>query len=350
MISSALRFLTSPSTTIATRTATSLPRRVTYLLALSSVVRAFSPSSSTTAAAADFSSWSSSCALFSSPENEHQRAMSSSAASATAAPFIVEQFPCLTDNYGFLIHDETTGDTAAIDTPDAAAYEKVLKEKGWTLTHILNTHHHHDHTGGNKELCKLYPQVKVYGPATEQIPNRHVALKEGDTVDFGSSSDANANQLKIMDVGGHTKGHIAFYNSQVAFVGDSLFALGCGRMFEGTPTQFWTSLTKLRSTLTDDTLVYCAHEYTAANAKFALSVEPSNTQLVHRVQEITELRAQNKPTVPSTMKLEKETNPFLRCDISKEIQQNVGIMELPTTGDYDFAQVFAKVRAAKDTF
>jgi hydroxyacylglutathione hydrolase len=117
-----------------------------------------------------------------------------------------------------LIHDETTGDTAAIDTPDAAAYDKVLKEKGWTLTHILNT--------------------QVYGPATEQIPNRHVALKEGDTVDFGSPSDANANQLKIMDVGGHTKGHIAFYNSQVEFVGDSLFALGCGRMFEGTPTQF----------------------------------------------------------------------------------------------------------------
>ena len=270
--------------------------------------------------------------------------MSTSTNSATTytTPFVVEQFPCLNDNYGYLIHDSVTGDTAAVDTPDAKAYHAMLQQKGWSLTHILNTHHHWDHTGGNTELCQLYPNCQVYGPESEKIPNRHVGLKEGDTVAFGESSSA----WKVMDVGGHTVGHIAFYNDNMAFVGDALFALGCGRMFEGKPPQFWKSLTKLRSALSDDTLIYCAHEYTMSNAKFALSVEPQNEQLVERVKEIEALRANNQPTVPSTMGIEKATNPFLRCDISPEIQGNVGFATAPT----DFSEVFAKVRAAKDNF
>lgn len=164
----------------------------------------------------------------------------------------VAQFPCLSDNYGYLLHDPSTGATAAIDTPDAASYQAELARRGWTLTHILNTHHHWDHTGGNKELKKM-GSVVVVGPANEQtkIPGIDEAVKEGDTVKVGSFS------AQVIDVGGHTKGHIAYYfaDQRKVFVGDSLFALGCGRMFEGTPEQFWTSLKKLRD-LPDDTEVY----------------------------------------------------------------------------------------------
>eukprot|EP00522_Entomoneis_paludosa_P002677 CAMPEP_0172472894 /NCGR_PEP_ID=MMETSP1065-20121228/68581_1 /TAXON_ID=265537 /ORGANISM="Amphiprora paludosa, Strain CCMP125" /LENGTH=275 /DNA_ID=CAMNT_0013231061 /DNA_START=418 /DNA_END=1245 /DNA_ORIENTATION=- len=270
--------------------------------------------------------------------------------STSSTDLVVEQFPCLSDNYGFLLHDPVSGDTAAIDTPDGQVYHQVLQDKGWTLTHIFNTHHHQDHVGGNQVLLEQYPKVQIYGPASERIPGRNTdGLQEGSTVEFGSLP------VQILDVGGHTKGHIAYYipSQSKAFVGDALFALGCGRMFEGTPQQFWTSLTKLRN-LPDETVVYCAHEYTASNAKFALSVEPNNGALQQRVQEITKLRAQNLPTVPSTLGEEKATNPFLRCDISSEIQQNVGVTTTSaSTTDLDLeaqAQIFAKVRKAKDNF
>jgi len=257
---------------------------------------------------------------------------------------VVEQFPCLSDNYGYLLHDATTGATAAIDTPDAVAYNKVLQSKGWTLTHIFNTHHHHDHVGGNRKLCQLYPDTQVYGPATETIPGRNTdgGLAGGDEVQLGSTT------LQVLDVGGHTKGHIAYYlpQPQKAFVGDALFAMGCGRMFEGTPQQFWKSLQTL-SALPPSTTLYCAHEYTVANAKFAVSVEPHNEALQRRYRDVVRLREQNLPTVPSTLQEELDTNPFLRCQDSREIQASVGI---PEGEALDGAQIFAKVRLAKDRF
>lgn len=171
------------------------------------------------------------------------------AGSNMACSFTVAQFPCLSDNYGYLIHHGATGHTAAIDTPEAGPYKEELKKRGWKLTHIFNTHHHHDHTGGNMELKT--DGVKIFGPASEKIPGMDVGLTGGDQVDFGST------KATVMDVGGHTKGHIAYYfpDDGKAFVGDSLFALGCGRMFEGTPGQYWTSLKSLRE-LPDETDVF----------------------------------------------------------------------------------------------
>eukprot|EP00542_Grammatophora_oceanica_P018839 CAMPEP_0194046680 /NCGR_PEP_ID=MMETSP0009_2-20130614/22238_1 /TAXON_ID=210454 /ORGANISM="Grammatophora oceanica, Strain CCMP 410" /LENGTH=259 /DNA_ID=CAMNT_0038692075 /DNA_START=213 /DNA_END=992 /DNA_ORIENTATION=+ len=254
--------------------------------------------------------------------------------------FTVAQFPCLSDNYGYLIHNEETGETAAVDTPDAKTYNTELQKRGWKLTHIFNTHHHWDHTGGNKELKT--EGVKVYGPANErkEIPGLDVPLTGGDCVDFGGL------KADVMDVGGHTVGHIAYHfpTETSVFVGDALFALGCGKMFEGTPSMFWTSLKGLRE-LPDETSVFCAHEYTESNAKFAMSVEPGNADLVSRYEEIKEKRSRGEPTVPSLLGLEKKTNPFLRCDISDEIRKNVGV----TASDSE-ETAFGKTRKAKDTF
>jgi glyoxylase-like metal-dependent hydrolase (beta-lactamase superfamily II) len=182
--------------------------------------------------------------------DNNAKQMSSSTSGPPSCSFAVVQFPCLNDNYGYLIHDEATGHTAAIDVPDASRYEQELVKRKWKLTHIFNTHHHYDHTGGNLGLKK--EGVVIYGPQSENIPGRDVGLEGGiDEVDFGST------KARILDVGGHTKGHIAYYfaSDAVVFVGDSLFALGCGRMFEGTPEQFWKTLTGLRS-LPDETMVY----------------------------------------------------------------------------------------------
>lgn len=180
----------------------------------------------------------------------------------------------------------------------------------------------------------------VFGPKKEDIPGKDVGLVEGDSVQFGSLN------AEVIDVGGHTLGHIAynFPSQKTAFVGDSLFALGCGRMFEGTPHQFWTSLQKLRS-LPDDTKIYCAHEYTESNASYALSVEPGNVDLVKRVEEVKAKRARGDPTVPSLLGEEKLTNPFLRGDVSEEIRRNVGALN----SDSD-AEVFGKIRLGKDNF
>lgn len=253
----------------------------------------------------------------------------------------VAQFPCLGDNYGYLIHDETTGQTAAIDTPCATTYQNELKKRGWKLTHIFNTHHHDDHVGGNKDL-KQGSDVKVYGPTKEQdrIPGIDAAVGGGDSFEFGSV------KTNVLDVGGHTLGHIAFYfpDENKVFCGDALFALGCGKMFEGTPDQFWTSLKGLRE-LPDETTMYCAHEYTAGNAKFAASVEPGNADLMKRFEQIMEQRSRGEPTVPTQLGLEKRTNPFLRVDVSEELRKNVGV----TAGDSE-ADAFAKVRKAKDNF
>ena len=222
----------------------------------------------------------------------------------------VHQFPCLSDNYGFLLHDPASGETACIDTPDAAEYLRQAALKGWQITQIWNTHWHPDHAGGNAAI-KAATSCTVIAPAGDAAKIAEVgrAVSHGDTVRLGEWT------ADVIDVGGHTNGHIAYHlpAAGIAFVGDSLFALGCGRMFEGTAPQFWASLTRLRA-LPPQTLLYCAHEYTAANARFALHADPDNAALAAYADEITERRARGEPTVPARLDRETVTNPFLRAD------------------------------------
>ena len=251
----------------------------------------------------------------------------------------VYQFPCRSDNYGFLAHDPTLNVTASIDTPEEGPINTALEEKGWRLTHILNTHHHGDHTGANIALKERWG-CTIVGAANdaERIPGIDVRMADGDKYQFGSLI------ADVFEVPGHTTGHIAYYFSSedIAFVGDTLFALGCGRLFEGTPEMMWNSLQKLMA-LPDETIVYCAHEYTQSNAQFALSVEPGNAALVARSQEIDALRAEGKPTVPTTIGLERATNPFLR-PMSENLQETVGL------SGADLVSVFTETRLRKDNF
>ena len=242
----------------------------------------------------------------------------------------VHRFPCLSDNYGFLAHDEATGATAAIDTPDADAVLAALKAKGWTLSLILNTHWHQDHAGGNAAV-QAATGAPAYGPAeVEKIAKLDRILIGGDSVTLGETT------FQVLETGGHTLGHISYFDpqSKTAFVGDTLFAMGCGRMFEGTPEQFWTSLSRLAA-LPDETAVYCAHEYTAANARFALSVDDAPAVVI-RAEDVFAARKHEEPTVPTTIGAEKATNPFLRAPL--------------LAPDLEPAAAFAKVRAAKDGF
>lgn len=249
----------------------------------------------------------------------------------------VHQFPCLSDNYGFLIHDKDSGETAAVDTPEAGRILQEAEAKGWRITQIWNTHWHPDHAGGNEEI-KARTGCLVVGPAeVERIghkPDRIVS--EGDRVALGKS------QARILNVGGHTLGHIAYVldSENIAFVGDTLFAMGCGRMFEGQPEQFWTSLQKLAA-LPDETTLYCAHEYTQSNARFALHVDPHNAALKARSEEVDALRKQGRPTVPMTLAAEKATNPFLRAPAIK------GALGLGHAPDW---QAFHEIRKMKDNF
>jgi len=251
----------------------------------------------------------------------------------------IHQFPCLSDNYGVLIHDPENNLTASIDTPEAAAIEAALDARGWSLTHILNTHHHGDHTGGNKEL-KAKTGCTIVGPRGEadKIPGIDIAVGDGDSYAFG------AHEAAIIETPGHTLGQIAYHfaDDGIAFVGDTLFALGCGRVFEGTHDQMWSSLQKLMA-LPPETVIYCGHEYTAANAEFALTIEPGNQALAERSREIAEKRARGEPTVPTTLALELETNPFLRTD-SAEIRER---LNLEGAGN---GEVFSEVRTRKDNF
>jgi hydroxyacylglutathione hydrolase len=251
----------------------------------------------------------------------------------------VRQFPCLEDNYGYLVHDTATGYTACIDTPEVAAIEKALRETGWELTHIFNTHHHFDHAGGNLELKEKTDAV-VVGPRKDakRIPGIDIHLSDQDNYLFGK------NEVIVFDTPGHTRGHIVFYfeDAGIAFVGDTLFALGCGRLFEGTPEQMWDSMQKLLA-LPDDTVVFCAHEYTLANAEFALTVEPHNDALVERAAKIRRLRKDHNATVPTTIGLERRTNPFMRSD-SADLRATLGMP------DDDDVAVFAETRRRKDKF
>jgi len=251
----------------------------------------------------------------------------------------IHMFPCLADNYGFLIHDRRADLTAAIDTPDVTAIEKALAAKQWTLTHILNTHHHWDHAGGNLELKKRTGCL-IVGPRADasRIPGIDVQVGEGDVFEFGNHT------ARIYDTPGHTRGHIAylFATDGVAFVGDTLFAMGCGRLFEGTPEQMWTSLQKFMQ-WPDDTRIYCAHEYTQKNARFALTVEPHNRDLIRRAAEVDALRAKGMPTIPTRLDIEKKTNPFLR-PASPDLRRTLNMTD---AGD---VEVFAKTRELKDRF
>jgi hydroxyacylglutathione hydrolase len=254
-------------------------------------------------------------------------------------PLLIEQFSCLSDNFGVLIHDTETGRTAAIDAPEAAPIVAKLKERGWTLDEILVTHHHADHVGGILALKEAYGS-KVIAPATEadRIPGVDRTARGNDRLRFG------AFEIEVIDTPGHTLGHISYYlpAAKVAFVADTLFSVGCGRVIEGTMEMMWTSLQKLAG-LPGETAVYCGHEYTEANIRFALTVEPDNADLVARAAEVKTLRAAGRATLPTTVALEKRTNPFLRAD-------EPGIRARLAMKDAAAAAVFGEIRKRKDSF
>ncbi|GFH15579.1 hydroxyacylglutathione hydrolase, partial [Haematococcus lacustris] len=253
----------------------------------------------------------------------------------------VERVPCLSDNYVWLVHEPLSKLTAVVDPAEVQPVVAALKSKGWQLSHIWNTHHHWDHTGGNKQLKQLFPDIQVLGPAADKarIPAIDVAVADGGTFQFGGV------EVRVFDTPGHTRGHIVFWAPQASalFSGDTLFALGCGRLFEGSPAQMWHSLSKLLP-LPDETQVFCAHEYTQNNARFAVSVDPGNAVLRLRKDEIDKLRAQGLPTVPSSLGEEKATNPFLRPH-DAGIRSCLGVG--PEASD---VEVFTRLRHAKDNF
>jgi hydroxyacylglutathione hydrolase len=248
-------------------------------------------------------------------------------------------FPCLRDNYGVLLHDAQTGSTAAIDAPEAALVEAALESAGWRLTDILVTHHHADHTGGIAELKQRH-RCRVVAPEGEakRIPLVDATVRENDAVRVGGLAG------RVLETPGHTAGHISYFfpADKLAFVGDTLFSIGCGRVIEGTPEMMWRSLLKLRD-LPDDTRIYCGHEYTQANIRFAKTIEPDNAALAARAREVENLLSTRKPTIPSTMGEEKAANPFLRADVA-DVAKAVGLSGQPAW------KVFAEIRDRKNKF
>jgi hydroxyacylglutathione hydrolase len=248
-------------------------------------------------------------------------------------------FNCLQDNYGVLVHDKASGATASIDAPEARPVEAALKKTGWKLTDIFVTHHHGDHTGGIEELKKQY-KCRVVAPRNEakKIPSVDETVGEGDTVRLGELS------ARVLETPGHTAGHIAYWfeDDCLAFVGDTLFSIGCGRVIEGTPEMMWESLKKLRN-LPGPTRVFCGHEYTQSNIRFAQTIEPDNTALIARAAEAAEQIAHHQPTIPTTIDAERAANPFLRADLP-DLAAAVGLPGRPP------AEVFAEIRARKNKF
>ena len=250
-------------------------------------------------------------------------------------PLRVHQFPCLSDNYGFLVRDEASGLAACIDTPESGAILRELNKLGWKLSLILNTHWHPDHAGGNADVVAA-TGAQVVGPAeVTRIASLDREVRGGDEVLLGET------RFQVLESGGHTLGHVAYYDAddQIAFVGDTLFAMGCGRMFEGTAEQMWASLQRLAA-LPDETQVFCAHEYTASNARFATSVD-DDPAVAARAEAVFAARERGEATVPTTVRLEKATNPFLRAP---RLAGRLGVTAASEV------EAFAAVRAAKDTF
>jgi hydroxyacylglutathione hydrolase len=254
-------------------------------------------------------------------------------------PLETHIFLCLQDNYGTLIHDPQSGATASIDAPEAGAVDAALKITGWKLSDILITHHHADHTGGITAL-KSKHKCRVVAPAREadKIPGVDEVVRESDTVRIGNFS------ANVIETPGHTLGHVAYWfqTENLAFVGDTLFSIGCGRVIEGTPEQMWQSLCKLRD-LPDDTRIYCGHEYTKANIKFALTIDRDNPVLQARAMQVQQQISENKPTIPVMIGDEKLTNPFLRADIA-DLARDVGMAGKPAV------EVFATIRERKNNF
>ncbi len=254
-------------------------------------------------------------------------------------PLDIALLPCHADNYAVLLHHAASGHAAVVDTPDGAAIEAEVDRRGWRLTHILTTHHHADHTEGHARLKAKYG-CTVIAPAAEagMIPGTDVRVHDGAIFTFADRD------VMVIATPGHTKGHVAYYLAAdgIVFAGDTLFALGCGRVFEDAPEVMWRSLQKLAD-LPPDTAVYCGHEYTQANARFALTIEPDNSALQERARIIDALRARGAPTIPTSIGLELTTNPFLRTG-EPAVKAAVGLPAAPA------AQVFAEIRARKDRF
>jgi len=248
-------------------------------------------------------------------------------------------FICRSDNYGLLVHDHKSGQTASVDAPDAAAITQELSRLGWRLTHIVTTHHHGDHVEGNLALKQQYG-CTIIGPRAEaeRIPGIDTQVAGGETFSWAGQ------EVRVMDCPGHTKGHIAFHmpTEDAVFAADTLFSLGCGRVFEGTMEEMYHSVSQFAA-LAPSTRLYCGHEYTQSNARFALSVEPSNTALQQRAAEVDRLRAEGRMTCPTTIADELITNPFLRTG-SAEIRKTLGLEQA------DDAQIFAELRRRKDGF
>lgn len=253
----------------------------------------------------------------------------------------VHQFMCLKDNFGVLVHDSGSGATAAIDAPDADAIIAAAASKGWEVTDLLVTHHHADHIQGIPGLKARFPKMRIAGPAKEasRIGALDVLLSEGDYARVGEIA------ARVIETPGHTAGHICYWfeEDEIAFCGDTLFALGCGRVFETPLSVMWDSLCKLADRLPGETEIYCGHEYTQANARFAVTIEPDNVILKGRVEEIARLRAAGRATLPTTMILELATNPFLRAE-EPEVQAALGMTNA------DPGAVFAELRTRKDQF
>jgi hydroxyacylglutathione hydrolase len=247
----------------------------------------------------------------------------------------IEIVPCLSDNYAYLVKDD--GVCAVVDPSEPGPVKAALSRRGWTLTHILNTHHHLDHTGGNLALKDEFHAL-VVGPEMDRarIPGIDTGVDESTGWEFAGR------KVQVLEVPAHTRGAITFVIDGNAFTGDTLFAMGCGRLFEGDPEMMWTSLSKLMR-LPDDTKVWCGHEYTQNNGRFAMTLEPSNAALAARMVEVDTARADKRPTVPSNMGLEKKTNPFLRPDVG-EIRKSLGMEKADTVA------VFGEIRRRKDNF
>lgn len=253
--------------------------------------------------------------------------------------FEIVTIPCLADNYSFLLHSNETGETALIDVPEAAPISNVLRDRGWSLTEVWITHHHWDHVDGLGDLEEA-KHARIVGSAADadRLPPLNLGVGESDTFMFGGA------KVDVLDVSGHTINHLAFYveTAKAVFTADSLMAMGCGRLFEGSAHQMWESLSKL-ARLPDDTTVFSGHEYTSANTEFALSVDPENPDLIKRAKEISAMRADNIATVPSPLGLERATNPFLRAS-NGDMKRGLGMAHASD------ADVFAELRKRKDNF